>query len=80
MKKIQEQLNALIKKQQEVDELVPFLVFESGMSFGDLALVHKQRRAGTVLTLTNCFFAVVSADGFHKLIKKNQAAKVSTVI
>ena len=50
------------------------------MSFGDLALVHKQRRAGTVLTLTNCFFAVVSADGFHKLIKKNQAAKVNTVI
>ena len=42
------------------------------MSFGEGALQRNRRtRAGTIETLTDCFFAVVCADSYDKLLKKH---------
>ena len=72
-KQIKENREAL----ENIDELVPFMVFESGMSFGDLAL-HKgnRRRSGTVVTLTDCYFAVITAESYDRLLKKDRAIKM----
>ena len=56
--------------------MVPFLVYENGMSFGDLALLSNKPRAGTVLTLSDCYFAVINASDFDKLLKKDKALKI----
>ena len=58
--------------------MVPLLVYESGMSFGDLAL-HKgnRRRGGTIVTLSDCYFAVITAESYEKLIKKDKAIKMA---
>jgi CRP-like cAMP-binding protein len=51
----------------------PLLIYEAGMYFGELALLNKKPRAGTILTLTDCFFAVVDADVYERLLKKDTA-------
>ena len=65
------------KKQENVDEMTPILVFEGGMSFGELSLLNRKPRAGTVVTLTDCYFAVIHADSYEKLIKKDVAMKMA---
>ena len=60
--------------------MAPILVFESGQSFGELALLSRQPRKGTVLTLTDCFFAVINADGFEKLLKKDTQCKLTASV
>ena len=55
-----------------MDEMTPLLVFENGASFGDLALMNRQPRAGTVLTLTDCHFAVIGHDSFCKLLLRDK--------
>ena len=47
------------------------------MSFGDLAL-HKgnRKRGGTIVTLSDCYFAVITADSYDKLLKKDKAIKM----
>ena len=63
-----------------MDEMVPLLVFDNGMSFGELALLRNKPRAGTVLTLTDCYFAVINADDFDILLKKDKALKIATSV
>ena len=69
-------MESLTKKMTEIDEMVPLLVFDNGMSFGELALLSKKPRAGTVLTLTDCYFAVINANDFDKLLKKDKALRM----
>lgn len=58
-------------KLEEENEMAPFMIFESGQSFGELSMMQpKRQRAGTVLTLTGCFFAVIKADTYEKTLKK----------
>ena len=47
------------------------------MSFGELALLSKSPRSGTVLTLTDCFFAMISAESFEKLLMKEKALRIT---
>ena len=56
----------------DTDEMIPLKVFENGEAFGELALSFHRPRAGTVLCVTGCFFAVIGADAYEKLIKKDQ--------
>lgn len=53
--------------------MTPLLIFDNGMSFGELALLSGKPRAGTVVTLTDCYFAVINADSFDKLLRKDKA-------
>ena len=50
----------------------PIVQFESGQEFGDLALLNNKGRAGTVVCLTDCFFAVINSDSYEKLIRKEK--------
>ena len=61
-----------MKKMNEVDEMIPLLIFDNGASFGEIALMSKKPRAGTVLTLTDCHFAVIGADSFDKLLMRDK--------
>ena len=65
----------MVKKQDEIDEMVPLVIFANGMSFGDLALLSNKGRAGTVVTLNDCYFAVISAESFDKLLRKDKALR-----
>lgn len=56
--------------------MTPILVYETGMHFGELALINKKPRAGTVVTLTDCHFACVSAESYEKLLKKDTQLKM----
>ena len=56
---------------------MPLLEFTQGQSFGELSLLNHQPRAGTVLTLTDCFFAVIGAEGYERLLKKDIALKMT---
>ena len=75
--KLQVQINEVINKQATVNDLSPFLIISSGMSFGELALLSKSPRSGTVLTLTDCFFAMISAESFEKLLMKEKAMRIT---
>lgn len=55
----------------------PLLIFDNGKSFGELALLNNKPRAGTVVTLTDCYFAVINADSFDKLLRKDKALKIT---
>ena len=55
--------------------MMPLLIFDNGMSFGELALLNNKGRAGTVVTLNDCYFAVISAESFDKLLRKDKAMK-----
>ena len=48
------------------------MVYNENMAFGEKALQSNRRaRSGTIETLTDCFFAVVCADSYDKLLKKH---------
>ena len=53
--------------------MMPLVIFDNGMSFGDLALLSNKGRAGTVVTLNDCYFAVIFAESFDKLLRKDKA-------
>ena len=65
-----------MESQQErfdsIDEMTACLVYEGGESFGELSLINNQTRGGTIVTLTDCHFAIVTRDAFEKLIKKDK--------
>ena len=58
-----------------MDELAPILTYSEGMYFGELALQNKKPRAGTILTLTDSHYAVVNAETYERLLKKDTATK-----
>ena len=57
--------------------MYPLLVYDKGMSFGELALLKRAPRAGTVVTLTDCFFATITADSYERVLKRNHTRKLS---
>ena len=63
---------------ETVNELVPIIVFEGKQSFGELALQNRRPRAGTVVTLSDCYFAVINGDNYEKLLKKDIASRMQT--
>ena len=54
-----------------MDDLSPLKVFVSGDSFGELALMYGRGRQGTVVTLTDCYFAVINAESYQRLLAKD---------
>jgi CRP-like cAMP-binding protein len=42
--------------------------FIPGMSFGEIALISKSRRTGTVICNENCILMILDGNGFEKLI------------
>ena len=57
--------------------MTPLLIYESGMTFGELALHNRRPRAGTIVTLSDCFFAVITAESYEKLLRKDMALKMA---
>ena len=56
--------------------MIPLTTFNNGASFGDVALMSKKPRAGTVLTLSDCHFAVIGSDSFDKLLMRVKFLKL----
>ena len=56
--------------------MIPEIIFKSGDYFGELALLNRRGRAGTVVTLTDSFFSVISYDSYERLLKKDQNKKM----
>ena len=73
---LQRQIEKLTIKMNKMDELAPIIVYESGMCFGELALLNKQPRQGTIVTLTDCHFAEINAEAYEKLPKKDNAMTI----
>ena len=57
--------------------MTPILIYEGGMSFGELSLLNRKPRAGTIVTLDDCYFAVINSDSYEKLLKKDTAMKMA---
>lgn len=57
--------------------MTPIIVYEGGMSFGELSLLNRKPRAGTIVTLKDCYFAVINADSYEKLLKKDTSTKMA---
>ena len=74
--RLEKESRELHEKLETLDELVPFLVYSGGMYFGELALIKKATRAGTIVTMTDCYFAVVNADAYERLMKKDSQTKM----
>ena len=54
-----------------LDEMQKILEYEAGMYFGELSLLNKKPRAGTIRTMTDCFFASIDAEAYERLSKKD---------
>ena len=73
-----EEKDALKRQQNKLDELIPIVIYKGGMHFGELALMRRAPRAGTVVTLSDCYFATIKADSYEKLMKKDHAFNLSS--
>ena len=60
--------------------MIPEIIFKSGDYFGELALLNRRGRAGTVVTLTDSFFSVISYDSYERLLKKDQNKKMQDYV
>ena len=56
------------------------LVYQTGDSFGELALMKNQPRAATILCKTDCHFGVLEREGFMRIIGKIKEAKLQRKI
>ena len=65
------------EQKSSIDDMSPLKVFVSGDSFGELALIHGKGRNGTVVTLTDCYFAVINAESYTRLLAKDAAQKMA---
>ena len=61
---------------KNLEDLKPTIVYEEGMYFGDISLVYKKPRNGSIVTLTDCHYAVVNSDAYEKLLKKDKLTKM----
>lgn len=68
-------MEELDTKLRNLSRFSPIEPFKPGQSFGERALLEKQFRAGTVITLTDCYFAVVTRQSYDKLMKKSNTLK-----
>ena len=50
------------------------------MHFGHLALMQNKARAGTVVCLSGCIFAVIGAEAYEKLLKKENASALMSSV
>ena len=60
----------------KLNDLKPTKVYEEGMYFGDISLVYKKPRNGSIVTLTDCHYAVVNSDAYERLLKKDKFTKM----
>ena len=63
------------KNFEKINEMTPLLVYKEGQSFGEIALANNKPRGGTIVTLTDCHYAIVTKDAYEKLIKKDVLIK-----
>ena len=77
MKELQKQIDELDKKNyklhadlEKIDVMLALRVYESRENFGELALQNKRPRAGSIVTLSDCFYAVINADNYDRLMGK----------
>ena len=49
---------------------------QTGSSFGELALLNNEPRKATVQSVSDCYFAVITAESYDKLLKKDKAIKM----
>ena len=68
---IKKELERVVERQGSIDAMIPEIIFKSGDYFGELALLNRRGRAGTVVTLTDSFFSVISYDSYERLLKKD---------
>ena len=47
------------------------LVYGVGESFGERAMIDGKKRGGTIITMTDCHFAVVNKDAYDRLLRKD---------
>ena len=64
----------------DLDEMIPRLTYTRRQSFGELSLLRGDPRAGTVVTKSDCHFAVVGAASYEKLIKKSEQIKIAGIV
>lgn len=56
--------------------MTPLLVYTAGQSFGERAMLDNKKRAGTIITMTDCHFAIVGREAYDRLLKKDQEMKI----
>lgn len=69
------QVSILVPIGSSEQHLKEIMVLKSGSSFGDLALIEDKPRSATVLTKTECYFAVLTKNDYQRIlanIMKNQ--------
>lgn len=76
LNQIKRDLESVHQATEALPEMTALLVYGPGMYFGELSLIHKKPRMGTVVTLSGCHFAVVNAEAYEKLLKKEASLKM----
>lgn len=62
------------------EELITVAHYETGMAFGELALIKDQPRAASILCDVDCHFAVLSKDDYLNIIGKIESRKLELFI
>lgn len=73
---IENEIKRETKKLEGLDEMQKILEYEAGMYFGELSLLNKKPRAGTIRTMTDCFFASIDAEAYERLLKKDNQTQM----
>ena len=68
-KRDQENLDAL-KRFDDYEWFVQVVRLSEGQSFGELALINDDPRAANVVSLTECYFAVLTKGEYEKVLKR----------
>ena len=77
---MKEEIEKLEFELTQTDDMEPIVQFNSGSTFGEIALMKSKGRTGTVLCQTGCLFAIIGGESYEKLIRKESLQEQSNSI
>ena len=70
-RRIEQKMIHLDESLKTFDEMVPKVVMEDRVGFGEKALLHDRGRAGTCVAIENTHLAVVTKESYKKFLLKS---------
>ena len=70
-RRIEQQIVALDENSKSLAEMVPKVIMEDKVGFGEKALLNDRGRAGTCVAFENTHLAVVTKESYKKFLQKS---------
>ena len=74
-RKVEFDIADLTQKMESYDEMVPKVIMEDKIGFGEKALMTEQGRAGTCVAFADTHLAVVTKEAYKKFLMKSEQAE-----